>query len=140
MNNDRPRSKYLTIRCNTAPARGKDRLWKFPQMDPSPNSLTRSARQSARGTFLLHVLPNGFMRIRHFGFLANRAKKHALPQCRKLLGLNPALPQIPQRSAQELLRELTGIDLVLCPRCQKGTMIVVGELPRISCSAPWDSS
>ncbi len=37
--------------------------------------------------FLLHVLPDGFMRIRHFGFLANRAKKHALPQCRKLLGL-----------------------------------------------------
>ena len=34
--------------------------------------------------FLLHVLPDGFMRIRHFGFLANRAKKHALPQCRKL--------------------------------------------------------
>src|SRR5947209_6423426 len=28
--------------------------------------------------FLLHVLPDGFMRLRHFGFLANRAKKHAL--------------------------------------------------------------
>ena len=36
--------------------------------------------------FLLHVLPDGFMRIGHFGFLANRAKKYALPQCRKLLG------------------------------------------------------
>jgi hypothetical protein len=80
------------------------------------------------------------MRIRHFGFLANRAKKHALPQCRKLLGLNPALPEIPKRSAQDLLLELTGIDLSHCPRCQKGTMIVVGELPRISSSAPWDSS
>ena len=90
--------------------------------------------------FLLHVLPDGFMRVRHFGFLANRTKKHALPQCRKLLGLNPALPQIPKRSAQELLHEITGIDLSRCPRCQKGTMIVVGELPRISCSAPWDSS
>jgi predicted Zn-ribbon and HTH transcriptional regulator len=90
--------------------------------------------------FLLHVLPDGFMRIRHFGFLANRAKKHALPQCRKLLGLNPALPEIPKRSAQDLLLELTGIDLSHCPRCQKGTMIVVGELPRISSSAPWDSS
>jgi len=33
--------------------------------------------------FLLHVLPDGFMRIRHFGFLANRSKKHLLPQCRK---------------------------------------------------------
>ena len=53
--------------------------------------------------FLLHVLPDGFMRIRHFGFLANCAKKHALSQCRKLLGLNPPLPEIPKRSAQELL-------------------------------------
>jgi len=90
--------------------------------------------------FLLHVLPDGFMRIRHFGFLANRTKKHALSQCRKLLRLNPALPEIPKRSAQELLREITDIDLSRCPRCQKGTMIVVSELPRISCSAPWDSS
>ncbi len=90
--------------------------------------------------FLLHVLPDGFMRIRHFGFLANRAKKHALPQCRKLLGLNPALPKIPKRSAHDLLLEITGIDLSRCPRCQKGTMIVVGDLPRITSSAPWDSS
>ncbi len=90
--------------------------------------------------FLLHVIPQGFMRIRHFGFLANRTKKHAPPQCRKLLGLNPALPEIPKRSAQELLLELTGIDLSRCPRCQKGMMIVITELPRISCSAPWDSS
>jgi hypothetical protein len=87
--------------------------------------------------FLLHVLPEGFMRIRHFGFLANRSKKHALPQCRKLLGLHPALPEIPNRSAHDLLLELTGIDLSRCPRCQKGTMIVVAELPKVSA---WDSS
>src|SRR5919106_2854510 len=42
--------------------------------------------------FLLHILPDGFMRIRHFGFLANRAKKQALAQCRQLLNLDPALP------------------------------------------------
>ena len=90
--------------------------------------------------FLLHVLADGVMRVRHFGFLANRAKKHALPQCRKLLGLNPALPEIPKRSAQDLLLELTGIDLSRCLSCKHGTMIVVAELPRISCSAPWDSS
>jgi predicted Zn-ribbon and HTH transcriptional regulator len=81
--------------------------------------------------FLLHVLPDGFMRIRHFGFLANRAKKHALPQCRKLLGLSSALLKLPKKSAQDLLLELTGIDLSRCPRCQKGTMIVIGELPKV---------
>ncbi|MGI0035371.1 MAG: IS91 family transposase [Nitrososphaera sp.] len=87
--------------------------------------------------FLLHVLPDGFMRIRHFGFLANRSKKHALPQCRKLLGLNPALPEIPQQSIQDLMRELTGIDISRCPACKKGTMLVVAELPKLR---PWDSS
>ena len=90
--------------------------------------------------FLLHVLPDGFMRIRHFGFLANRSKKQALAQCRKLLKLDRALPKIPKQSAIDLLRELTGVDLSRCPCCQKGTMIVVGELPRISSSSRWDSS
>ena len=90
--------------------------------------------------FPLHVMPQGFMRVRHFGFLANRTKKHALPQCRKLLGLNPALLEIPKRSAHDLLLELTGIDLSRCPSCKHGTIIVIAELPRISRSPQWDSS
>jgi hypothetical protein len=102
-------------------------------------SMTLDAQEFIR-RFLLHVLPEGFMRIRHFGFLANRTKKHSLPQCRKLLGLHPALPEIPKRSAQDLLRELTGIDLSRCPSCKLGTMIVVGELPPRANSPRWDSS
>jgi hypothetical protein len=102
-------------------------------------SMTLDAQEFIR-RFLLHVLPEGFMRIRHFGFLANRAKKHALPQCRKLLGLSPALPEMPKRSAQDLLHELTGIDFSRCPSCKLGTMIVVGELTRQARSLRWDSS
>jgi predicted Zn-ribbon and HTH transcriptional regulator len=102
-------------------------------------SMTLEAQEFIR-RFLLHVLPDGFMRIRHFGFLANRSKKHALPQCRKLLGLSPALPEMPKRSAQDLLRELTGIDLSRCPSCKLGTMIVVGELAPRANSPRWDSS
>jgi len=109
--------------------RDKDRL----------KSMPLDAQEFIR-RFLLHVLPDGFMRVRHFGFLANRSKKHALPQCRKLLGLNPALPEIPKRSAHDLLLELTGIDLSRCPSCKHGTMIVVAELPPISSSSRWDSS
>jgi hypothetical protein len=59
---------------------------------------------------------------------------------RKLLGLNPALPEIPKRSAHDLLLELTGIDLSRCPSCKHGTMIVVAELPPTSSSSRWDSS
>jgi hypothetical protein len=102
-------------------------------------TLTLDAHEFIR-RFLLHVLPGGFMRIRHFGFLANRAKKHLLPQCRKLLGLHPQLLEIPKTSAQDLLCKLTGIDLSRCPCCQKGTMITVSELPASSSGLRWDSS
>jgi hypothetical protein len=106
-----------------------------------PRSLSLPVPSTAdRRRFLLHVLPDGFMRIRHFGFLANRSKKQMLPQCRELLKLNRAVPEIPKQSALDRLRELTGIDLSRCPRCQKGTLIVVAELPRISSSPQWDSS
>ncbi|HEX2261996.1 MAG TPA: IS91 family transposase [Candidatus Binatia bacterium] len=90
--------------------------------------------------FLLHVLPDGFMRIRHFGFLANRSKKHLLPQCRKLLDLDPALPRCPTESAKDLLLRITGVDLSRCPCCHNRTMIVVGDLPALSSGLRWDSS
>ncbi len=82
-------------------------------------------------------LPHADRCIRHFGFLANRTKKQALSQCRKLLRLNPTLPEIPEKSSQDLLLELTGIDLLRCPSCKQGTMVVVAKLPKLS---PWDSS
>ena len=90
--------------------------------------------------FLLHVLPDGFMRIRHFGFLANRSKKQALAQCRKLLDLDPALPKSPVLSAKDLLLRITGVDLSRCPCCHEGTMIAVGDLPAWSRRPRWDSS
>jgi hypothetical protein len=90
--------------------------------------------------FLLHILPDGFMRIRHFGFLANRSKKQALAQCRKLLKFAPALPQSPVLAAKDLLLKLTSVDLSRCPCCHEGTMIVVGELPAASSVPRWDSS
>ena len=67
--------------------------------------MTLDAQEFIR-RFLLHVLPNGFMRIRHFGFLANRTKKQALSRCRELLGLNPALPEIPNQSPRDLMLKL----------------------------------
>src|SRR2546427_10758412 len=90
--------------------------------------------------FLLHVLPDGFMRIRHFGFLANRSKKQALAQCRNLLKFDPALPQRPDQSAKDLLRKLTGVDLSRCPCCHKGTMLTIADLPAPSSFPRWDSS
>jgi predicted Zn-ribbon and HTH transcriptional regulator len=90
--------------------------------------------------FLLHVLPDGFMRMRHFGFLANRSKKQALAQCRRLLKIEAALPETPKESAKDLLLRITGIDLSRCPSCHRGTMIVVAELASMSSPSQWDSS
>jgi hypothetical protein len=86
--------------------------------------------------FLLHVIPKGFVRVRHFGFLANRSKA-LLSKCRQLLDLDPALPELPPKSVHELMLQLTGIDITRCPLCQKGTLVFLANLP---VSAPWDSS
>jgi len=82
--------------------------------------------------FLLHVLPDGFMRIRHFGFLANRSKKQDLGHCRQLLGLPPQLPKPSEKTSRELMLQLTGIDVTKCPCCKKGTMKVIAEIPKFS--------
>ena len=79
--------------------------------------------------FLVHVLPDGFMRVRHFGFLANRSKKQNLAQCRELLGIEPPPPRTPKKSARELMLDVTGVDVALCPVCKAGTLIVIGQLP-----------
>ena len=85
--------------------------------------------------FLLHVLPDGFMRIRHFGFLANRSKKKDLGRCRELLGLCPELPKPSEKTTQQLMLELTGIDVTKCPLCKKGTMKVIAQLPKFSATS-----
>ena len=102
-------------------------------------TITLEAQEFIR-RFLLHVLPDGFMRIRHFGFLANRSKKQALAQCRKLLDCDPPLPPCSNLSAYDLMAKLTGLDLSRCPCCHEGTMITVGELPALSSLPRWDSS
>jgi len=71
--------------------------------------------------FLLHVVPDGFVRIRHFGLLANRRRAAALAQCRALLA-QPAPPPVPSESARALMLRVTGIDIERCPSCQQGLL------------------
>jgi hypothetical protein len=85
--------------------------------------------------FLLHSLPKGFSRIRHFGFLANRNRLGNLNKTRHLMGL-PAQAQPHRASLDEMMLKLTGIDLTLCPCCKKGTMRVVTEIPKYRAPPP----
>ncbi len=72
--------------------------------------------------FLLHLLPQGFVRIRHFGFLANRRRATSLPLCFQLFGSAPE-PQ----TEQEASATNGSSDLWLCPNCG-GPMVVVERL------------
>jgi hypothetical protein len=98
-------------------------------------TMTLDAHEFIR-RFLLHVIPKGFVRVRHAGVLANRSKG-LLSKCRQLLDLNPAVPKLAQKSVHELMLELTGIDITRCPLCQNGTLVLLVAPPVL---APWDSS
>jgi Putative transposase/Transposase zinc-binding domain len=79
---------------------------------------------------MLHVLPGGFPRIRHYGLLANRHRRAKLALCRQLLGsavaTDPELADEP-RDAREGLSAITPTRV--CPVCGAGRMVVVRELP-----------
>ena len=71
--------------------------------------------------FLLHVLPRGFTRLRHYGLLANRCRARKLALCRGLLGQPAPEPPEPE-TAQEMMLRLTGIDITVCRQCGEGTL------------------
>jgi hypothetical protein len=79
--------------------------------------------------FLLHVLPAGFVRIRHYGFLANRSCREKLALCRKLLGAGLA----PEPVAAEPIPGPRGTieekpPAHACPACGEGRMVIIETL------------
>ena len=79
--------------------------------------------------FLLHSLPKGFVRIRHYGFLANRNRKENLNTIRQLMNL-PALIENEITRVEEMMLQLTGMDITACPCCNKGKMQFFAEIPK----------
>jgi len=78
--------------------------------------------------FLQHVLPCRFMRIRHYGFLGNRAKKQALASCRESLGAAEPEADPEVKTIAEWMLELTGLDITCCPKC--GDQLLRVRIPR----------
>jgi hypothetical protein len=92
--------------------------------------------------FLSHVLPDGFMRIRSFGFLANSCKAKKIQKILELLEQKKP-PEIKKESAEELMRRLTGINIHLCPTCKKGKLLTIKRLPnfkQFQNNKYWDTS
>ncbi len=86
--------------------------------------------------YLLHVLPDRFVRIRHFGLLANRSRKDNISLCRELLGTCSPIAKEKKETWQEQLLRICGIDVTTCPVCQKGRMFTVDELLPSRCNGP----
>jgi hypothetical protein len=76
--------------------------------------------------FLLHVLPRGFVKIRHFGYLANRERKCALSLCSKLISSALGTPPQGQTDGSRQQKEPRR-----CPYCQKGALVSVAQLSPI---------
>jgi hypothetical protein len=99
--------------------------------DSQQKTMTLQAEEFIR-RFLLHVLPEGFQRIRYYGFLANRYREQKLTRCRELLGMPPCEPSASEAAKDypERYKELTGSSLRECPVCHQGRMLVIEILPR----------
>jgi hypothetical protein len=80
--------------------------------------------------FLIHVLPDGFHRIRYYGFLSNCHRARKLERCRELLGMAPSVRVRPPADWRDRFEALTGQSLRQCPHCQVGTMVVIACVTR----------
>lgn len=86
--------------------------------------------------FLIHVLPDGFHRIRYYGFLGNCHRARKLELCRELLGMAPAMPADPPADYRNRYEALTGRSLHECPHCRTGLMVVIGCIARPTVCQP----
>jgi hypothetical protein len=101
--------------------------WKDYADGNKPKTMELDAVEFIR-RFLLHVLPAGFVRIRHYGFLGNRHRKEKLELCRRLLGVPPPTAEAPAASAAKPAAGSAASCRDRCPACGHGRMIVIGEL------------
>jgi hypothetical protein len=99
--------------------------WKDYRDSNRHKTMTLGADEFIR-RFLLHVLPDGFQRIRYFGFLANRYRAEKLALCRQLMQMPPpTTTREVNKDYRDRYEALTGVSLKTCPLCRCGTMVVI---------------
>jgi len=111
--------------------------WKDYRDGNRQKTMTLGADEFIR-RFLLHVLPDGFRRIRYFGFLANRYRAEKLALCQQLMQMPP--PKATHEANtdyRDRYEALTGISLRTCPLCRCGTMVVIDIFECTSSRAPF---
>jgi hypothetical protein len=112
-------------------------LWRDYADHNRQKTMTLKADEFIR-RFLLHVLPARYVRIRHFGLLANRNRKYLIALCRKILEDGKTVSKENDRPEtwQEQLLRICGIDVTICPVCQKGRMFRIELLRPYRCNSP----
>jgi hypothetical protein len=108
--------------------------WKDYADAETPRQMTLSGEEFLR-RFLLHVLPERFVRIRYFGLFANRHREQTVALCRSLLP-GPPPPKLEVEAWQARLQRLTGIDPLLCATCGQPTMRCIEPLAPLRGRAP----
>ena len=103
--------------------------WKDYRQPDKPKVMTLDADEFIR-RFLLHVLPDRFRRIRHFGFLANAHRTARLATIRTLLGVPAAAVDDQPSDYRTRYALLTGRHLDICPCCG-GQMVEIAVLARV---------
>jgi hypothetical protein len=96
--------------------------WKDYAKQNLPAATTLHATEFIR-RFLLHVLPKGLVRIRHYGFLANRCRRQKIALCRSLLQAAPITPSKPPNDSPAAEREAKPSDR--CPVCKVGRLKLI---------------
>jgi hypothetical protein len=86
--------------------------------------------------FLLHVLPEKFVKVRYYGLLANRKSNTMLSQCRRLLDTVQTSNKNVNETWQEFLKRVCGMDLITCPFCKNGRMIRKEVIQPPRCNSP----
>ena len=116
--------------------------WKDYRHESRRKVMRLDAQEFVR-RFLLHVLPAGFQRIRHYGLLANRYRQAKLDHCRQLLAAPAPVVELPDPALdyRDRYQRLTGVSLRDCPHCGRGQMVRIesflpGTLPRGPPSTP----
>jgi hypothetical protein len=104
-------------------------LWKDYRRQGKQREMTLGVEEFAR-RFLQHVLPRGFVRVRHYGLLANRGREDKLALCRRLLAVAALSRQARGNVSTKEPRR--------CPVCGRGVMEVVEGLPRQFTAGPGD--
>lgn len=84
--------------------------------------------------FTMHILPDRFVKIRHYGILANRNKNLKLKRCKEIFRIKPK--EIENLSSAELFFKLTGIKIGKCKNCEKGNLIKISKIMPRSTSPP----